>query len=90
MTGRAVWDAGILDYLRNNRVQDDAGEYSEVPALQKYITENKYYGIILSGISYDCGTLEGLKFANSNFFSENIKKYSAVLICNPKKFTSIV
>jgi dolichol-phosphate mannosyltransferase len=65
--GRGIWDYKLLNYLLNNRFEDALGEYSEVPAMQKYIEENEFYGVKLSTIGYDCGTLDGFKFATKHF-----------------------
>jgi len=59
-TGRALWDKEIYSYLKKYRIPDEFGEYSEVPAIQKYIEENDYYGAVLIGTEYDCGSMMGL------------------------------
>ncbi len=70
LAGRAIWNQNLLKYLRDNRFKDDYGEHSEVPALKKFMRENEFYGVKLSGNVYDCGTMDGLKLANHDFHSD--------------------
>ncbi len=76
MTGRAVWDHHLLKVLHEHRIKDKYGEFSEVPALQHFMRENKFYGVKLSGIAYDCGTINGLKLASHDLSSHRVENIS--------------
>lgn len=75
-TGRALWNSEVLGYLKKYRIKDDRGGCSEVPALQKFTEEMDYYGVLLSGVEYDCGNLQGWRRATHELkgpaiFTEN-------------------